>query len=164
MPAGIKMINDERFDTLLHFLNDLDGIQQSAQYHPEGDALFHSLQVYQCAKHDTQDPELLAAALLHDIGKAADCNCHALWGAEALDTYCTAKVCWLVAHHLDLLKASKKQQGRLQSHPWFKDLSTLRRWDLAGRDPDAYVMSVDDALNELFQNPSFLLSNAAISL
>jgi predicted HD phosphohydrolase len=146
------------YDELLSLLLDLHGVQQSPKYHPEADALYHSIQVFQCAKSQTDDAELLAAALLHDVGKAADCTCHAQWAAAELSTFCTDKVCWLIAHHLDLMKKPKKTQVQFQFNPWLVDLQRLRRWDLAGRKPNVWVMTTEEALSDLFQSPQFLLS------
>ncbi|MEE9304579.1 MAG: hypothetical protein V3U84_12455 [Thiotrichaceae bacterium] len=37
-------------------------VQQDSRFHPEGDALFHSLQVFQIALQQSDNPNLLAAA------------------------------------------------------------------------------------------------------
>src|SRR5262249_5142124 len=43
----------------------LEDVKQSAQYHPEGDALYHTLQVFELAReHRPWDEEFLLAALL----------------------------------------------------------------------------------------------------
>ncbi|MBT7444766.1 MAG: HD domain-containing protein [Methylococcales bacterium] len=145
------------YDEFLTLLYDLESVEQTPKYHPEGNALYHSLQVFHCAKAQTSDPELHASALLHDIGKAVDCRCHAQWGAENLKAYCSERVCWLIEHHLDLLRHSHKTQLKFKNHPWLPDLHALRRWDTAGRNPNAWVTTPEDALQTLFHNPIFLL-------
>jgi HD superfamily phosphodiesterase len=72
---------------LLDLLLALDGVVQSPRYHREGDALFHSLQVFDLARRATSDRELWAAALLHDVGKAFqdETSCHDEIGADLLD-------------------------------------------------------------------------------
>ena len=55
---------------LLDLLLALDGIRQDPRWHPEGDALYHSLQTFDLSRRETADRELWTAALLHDVGKA----------------------------------------------------------------------------------------------
>jgi hypothetical protein len=132
------------FDTIVSWLEDLEDVPQDPRYHPEGCALFHSLQVFQHALDDTEDPELLAAALLHDVGKAHAGRDHDEVGADMLVGF-PDRVRWLVAHHLDLLRDAHGTRTRLWGTPALHDLEALRRWDLAGRDPEAEVMSPEQA-------------------
>src|SRR5262249_25706224 len=45
----------------------LENVRQSARYHPEGDVLYHLLQVFELARERRPyDEEVLQAALLHD--------------------------------------------------------------------------------------------------
>lgn len=134
-------------DELLDLLHALDGIAQDPRYHPEGDALFHSLQVWDHARRDTDDPELLAAALLHDVGKSLRGPDHDADGADLLDGLMPPRTVWLVRHHLDLLRAPGVTRRRLRGAPLLRDLEQLRRWDLAGRRPDAVVPPVTVALD-----------------
>lgn len=71
-------------DYLIEILSDLEFIEESSKYHPEENVLVRSLQVFELAYHSTHDPELWAAALLHDIGKAIDRQEHAVCGADLL--------------------------------------------------------------------------------
>lgn len=128
-------------------LENLDGVEQSPKYHPEGDALYHSLQVFQHACNETNDPELWAAALFHDVGKAIDNPHHAIEGAEALRGCLSQRVVWLIEHHLDLLIAPRLTRRRLGGTGLLRDLERLRRWDLAGRAVDVEVCSIENALN-----------------
>ncbi|MCB9796399.1 MAG: HD domain-containing protein [Alphaproteobacteria bacterium] len=136
-------------DALLDLLLALDGVSQDPRHHPEGDALFHSLQVFGLARAQCQDPELLAAALLHDVGKAEAGADHDEVGAELLEGLVSPRVCWLVAHHLDLLRAPKATRARLRGDPRLDDLERLRAWDLGGRRPHALVFSPVEALTLL---------------
>ena len=61
---------------LLDLLVALDRIPQDPRYHPEGDALYHSLQVFQHARRESRDPALVAAALLHDVGQLVSYRKH----------------------------------------------------------------------------------------
>ena len=60
----------------------LENVKESPKYHPEGDALYHSLQVFDLACDELPyDEEFLLAALLHDVGKAIDRHDHVAAGA-----------------------------------------------------------------------------------
>lgn len=134
---------------LLDLLHALDGVAQPARYHPEGDALFHSLQVFQHAHAATDDHELWAAALLHDVGKSIDGRDHDAIGADLLEGLVSDRVLFLVRHHLDLLRDPRRTRRRLHGTRELRDLESLRRWDLAGRRPHAIVPTPEAALAAL---------------
>src|SRR5690606_4791629 len=54
---GVASPRVEMHHELLSLLLALDGVQQPLRYHPEGDALYHSLQVFDLAYAATDDPE-----------------------------------------------------------------------------------------------------------
>ena len=84
-------------------LEPLEAIKQNPKHHPEGDALYHSLQVFELAREARPyDEEFLLAALLHDVGKAIDPQDHAAAAAFALRGTLTERTAWLIAHHRDL--------------------------------------------------------------
>jgi hypothetical protein len=126
---------DTRRAELLELLEALRGVPQPARYHPEGDALFHSLQVFDQARAATDDPELWAAALFHDVGKAIDGRLHDEVGADLLEGLVSERVTWLVRHHLDLLRAPRRARRAHHGTNALVALERLRRWDLAGRNP-----------------------------
>lgn len=138
------------YDELLELLEALDGVSQDPVYHPEGDALFHSLQVYQLAAEDDAEPELLAAALLHDVGKASAGRDHDIVGAE-LTVGLPSRTRWCIAHHLDLLRDPRGTRARLYGTSQLADLEKLRTWDVAGRDPSARVCSVEQAISHVLE-------------
>jgi hypothetical protein len=144
-------------DDLLSLLLDLNGIAQSPRHHPEGDALFHSLQVFQLAQRATTDRVLWAAALFHDVGKAIDGPLHDEIGADLLEGLLCSRAVWLVRHHLDLLKDPRAARRRYHGMPALRDLELLRRCDLGGRDPGARVTSVEGAFDQLFAGDTSLL-------
>lgn len=125
----------------------LDGVSQSPRYHPEGDALFHSLQVFDLARSATDDPDLWAAALFHDVGKAIDGATHDEIGADLLEGLLSDRAVWLVRHHLDLLREPRRTRRRFFGTPELADLERLRRWDLGGRRTSARVLEPEDALH-----------------
>ena len=131
---------------LLDLLTALDGVQQDPRWHPEGDALYHSLQAFELARRETADRGLWAAALLHDVGKAVSSPDHDEVGADLLDGLLAPRVVWLVRHHLDLLRLPRPTKRRLRGTAALADLQRLRRWDVAGRSPTAQVMTPEAAL------------------
>ncbi len=52
-------------------------------------------------------------------------------------------------HHLDLLKDARGTRRRYHGTRALHDLEILRRWDLGGRDPNARVVSLEGALDQL---------------
>jgi hypothetical protein len=137
-------------DELFSLLIGLDGVEQSRRYHPEGDALFHSLQVFELARRASNDRVIWAAALFHDVGKAIDGPLHDEVGADLLEDLICPRVVWLVRHHLDLLKEPRRTRRTLRGTPELRDLEHLRRFDLGGRDPRAQVLSPETAFDILF--------------
>lgn len=139
----------------LGWLAPLADVMGDPRWHPEGDTLFHSLQVYDHAVgHHPYDAEFLTAALLHDIGKAVDVAGHAETGADMISGIVAGRVVWLVRHHMDAHRiadgtAPPRLARRLRRNPWFDDLMTLHRCDLDGRRPDATPPTIDTALDHL---------------
>lgn len=143
----------DRSTVFLSLLVPLENVKQSAKYHPEGDALFHSMQVYEIAKQEMPyDEEFLLAALLHDIGKAIDPDDHVAAGLSAVDGFVTPRTAWLIENHMLAHRVHDKTIGararrRLSNHPLFEDLLVLGDCDRAGRVPGAEVESPEQALD-----------------
>jgi len=133
----------------------LESVKQSAKYHPEGDVLYHLLQVFELAKEARPyDEEFLQAALLHDVGKGLDPTDHVGAALEALDGLITERTKFLIENHMlaQELKAGTlghRQRSRLEASPDFEDLMLLRELDDAGRVPGAIVGTVDEAIEYL---------------
>ena len=134
-------------------LTPLADVKQDPQWHPEGDALYHSLQAFELARAACPyDEELIVAALLHDVGKAIDPRAHAAAALEALEGTLTPREHFLIAHHMDAqaLKAGtlgERAARRLRRSEWFEDLMLLRDLDDQARRPGAMVCSIEDALD-----------------
>ncbi len=147
----------DRFAVFLSLLTPLENVQQNPRYHPEGDALFHSMQVYSLAQQEAPyDEEFLLAALLHDVGKAIDPDDHVLAGLEALDGFITDRTGWLIAHHMEVHKIvdhtiGARRKRKLASHPWYEDLLALGQCDRDGRVPGADVVQPEEALDYIEQ-------------
>ncbi len=59
----------DRFQIYEMLLLPLENVKEDPKYHAEGDALYHSLQVFELARNELPyDEEFLLAALLHDVG------------------------------------------------------------------------------------------------
>jgi HD domain len=142
----------ERFALYKLRLEPLEAVKQNAKSHPEGDALYHSLQVFELARESRPyDEEFLLAALLHDVGKAIDLTDHVVAAVEALRGAVTERTLWLIEHHMDLLALRKgglnaRLKKTIETSEYFDDLQLLRDLDDAGRIPGAVVGTVDEAL------------------
>src|SRR5262249_23473968 len=130
----------------------LENVKQSPRYHPEGDALYHSLQVFELARDERPyDEEFLLAALLHDVGKGLEPVDHVAAGLAALEETITERTRFLIAHHMDALayrqgKLPVRTRQELEGSPDFDDLMLLRKLDDAGRAKGVVVGTVDEAL------------------
>lgn len=136
---------DDRAE-LRELLSALDGVTQNPRWHPEGDALYHSLQALDVARRLTREPLFWIAGLFHDVGKAVDSATHDEVGADLLDGLVPERIVWLVSHHLDLLRDPRRTRRRVVRED-LRDLELLRTIDLGARSPDARVLPVDEALD-----------------
>lgn len=133
-------------------LAPLADVQQDPRWHPEGDALYHSLQAFELARDARPfDSELIAAALLHDVGKAIDPADHVAAGLEALEGTLTGRAHFLIEHHMEAQALLAGELGarrtvRLRSSECFEDLLLLREIDNRARVRGAAVCTVDEAL------------------
>ncbi len=142
----------DRFQVYESLLFPLERVKQNPRYHPEGDALYHSLQVFDLARDELPyDEEFLLAALLHDVGKAIDRDNHVDAGLESLAGFVTTRTVWLISHHMEAhhfrdgtLGARAKR--RLKQHDSFDELMLLSQCDLEGRRQGVEVPEVEEAL------------------
>jgi predicted HD phosphohydrolase len=108
----------------------------------------------------TGDDELVAAALLHDLGHAEYGHDHGRWARDTLADCFSERVIWLIEHHITAkryacwadpdyylkLSADSKRTLALQggpldaeaagdfaSHPLFDQVMRLREWDEASK-------------------------------
>lgn len=153
--VGVERMADhvDRFAIYKLRLTPLEAVKQNATYHPEGDALYHSLQVFMLARDvRPYDEEFLLAALLHDIGKAIDPKNHVATALEALRGTITERTAWLIEHHMDLLARpgrtlSQRARQQVAESEYYDDLVLLRDLDDAGRIPGVPVVTVEEALD-----------------
>ena len=129
-------------------LAGLRGVRQDPVYHPEGDALRHSILTLDSLDADAE-LDLVWAAMLHDTGKAETTfrdetgrmrsHGHAEAGSRIVAEIASrlrwsssrrAHVHWLVANHMRLLDCMKMRPYRLRrllTHRWGRDLVALLR-------------------------------------
>jgi predicted HD phosphohydrolase len=133
-------------------LEPLADVKQNPRYHPEGDALYHSLQVFELARgRQPYDEEFLLAALLHDVGKAIDPADHVSAGIQALEGSITERTRFLIEHHMDAQALNDGTLGhrakhRLMESADFEDLMLLRELDTAGRRRGVDVCTISEAI------------------
>jgi len=145
----------DRFQIYEMLLLPLENVKENPEYHAEGDALYHSLQVFALARGELPyDEEFLLAALLHDVGKAIDRHDHVAAGLEALAGYITPRVAWLIAHHMEGQQLADGTLGararrRLEASDDYEELRLLVRCDRNGRVPGAETPDLAEAIEYL---------------
>jgi predicted HD phosphohydrolase len=145
----------DRFQLFESLLLPLENVKGPLAYHPEGDALYHSLQVFNHARDRlAYDEEFLTAALLHDVGKAIDPANHVAAGLEALNGFITDRTAWLIEHHMLAHQLAEGALGararrRLEQSEHFEELMLLGECDRAGRQAGAPAPELDEALDYL---------------
>ncbi|MFO0952800.1 MAG: hypothetical protein U0835_16955 [Isosphaeraceae bacterium] len=134
-------------------LQPLEGVKQSAKYHPEGDAL-------------CQPPGLRTARTSGLTTRSSSSpRCCTTWvrrstrpttsaGLQALEGSITERTERLIAHHMEAHAYREGTLGararvRLQQLEEFDDLLLLRELDRRGRVPGAQVCEVAEALDYL---------------
>ncbi len=145
----------DRFQVFRSLLLPLEGIGQSKKHHPEGDVLYHSLQVFELARDELPyDEEFLLAALLHDIGKGLDPDDHVAAALDALGEFITPRTAWFIEHHMEAHLVADGTIGfrarhRLRESPDYDELMLLQKCDRGGRVRGMQVMEVEEALDFL---------------
>ena len=148
----------DNMNPIFGFLEDMKGVAQKPEFHPEGDVYNHTIQVLMWAMRETDDVDLIISAICHDFGKAVISNGHAKISASMIEDYTTGKTHYLVKNHMrirEFVDGRMRKLGKvklLAESPWLPELIQLCRWDNMGRNPrsrpkfDKY--RVIDGLNE----------------
>ena len=127
--------------------------KQHPKYHPEGDVLYPSLQVFDLACDSMPyDEEFLLAALLHDIGKGIDSSAHVDSGLEALEGLITRRTHWLISNHMEAHRIfdgtiGSRAHRRLRENESYEDLLLLSECDRGGRVPGAVTTELEEAID-----------------
>lgn len=147
----------DRFQVYYSLLLPLENVKQNPKYHPEGDALYHSLQVFDracdCLPYDE---EFLLAALLHDVGKGIDPYDHVYSGLESLQGFITQRTGWLIEHHMEAHKLHDRTIGararkRLEQNESYGELVLLGECDRGGRMVGVQATELEEALDYIRQ-------------
>jgi hypothetical protein len=154
----------DRFAIYRMRLEPLETVKQNPRSHPEGDALYHSLQVFELAQVEKPyDEEFLLAALLHDVGKAIDPSDHVAASLTALEGAIPERTAWLIKHQHDAIglrdgSLGPKAKLALGTTDEIEELLLFRALDEAGRVPGAPVRPLEEALEYLrgLENEAYL--------
>jgi len=127
-------------------------VRQNPAKCPEGDALEHSLQVFDLVHRERPfDEELLTAALVHDVGRAIDRSDPVAATVEAVGDLLTDRTKWLV----EMLPAARghveqtighRARKRLEAHPDFLDVILLAEADRRAHQRGYPAPSLDEAI------------------
>lgn len=132
-----KGLPDRVMSTLARLNESLEGYKVSR--------LEHSLQSATRAEADGADPEMVVAALVHDIGDELAPYNHAEIASGLIRPYVRPEVTWVVeqhgifqmyyyAHHLG---GNRNARDRFKGHEWYGACDRFcERWDQASFDPD----------------------------
>jgi hypothetical protein len=147
----------ERYLAARSLLLPLEQIMPSRTRHPEGDLLYHCLQVFHFAREELPyDQDFLWAALLHEVGAALDPRAPEQATLAVLEGLVEPRSLWLI-EHLPAIRPLRegslgmRARRRLVRHPWYPELPTLADCDAAGHQPGLAVDDLDDALAYLRQ-------------
>ncbi|MCR9295011.1 MAG: HD domain-containing protein [bacterium] len=143
------------FQLFSALLLPLENVKQHPKYHPEGDVLYHSLQVFDLACDQLPyDEEFLLAALLHDVGKGIDPGDHVRAGLEALEGFITERTAWLIEYHMDAHRVLDGTLGvrahrRLRQNESYEELMLLCECDRGGRVAGVETTDLEAAIDYL---------------
>lgn len=147
------------------------------------DELAHALQCATLAWRSGADPQLMAAALLHDIGRSAEVVAvfgnlpHEVAGSRWVARRGHEREAWLIGAHvpakvwlvgndpaytkglspesrLSLRRQQDVDLGPWVSHAWWPDALQLRRWDDAAKVPGAATLELEELLSLFANQPS----------
>ncbi len=143
------------FNRIFDLLEPLDRVRLNRDTHPEGDLLYHSLQVFELAKEARPwDEDFLLAALLHDVGKGIDPYDSAAATITAVEHIVSDRTLWFIENLSTQHRASEGTIGararrRIAEHEDGDELRLLAICDSDGRVPGRQVCSLEAAIEFL---------------
>jgi len=114
--------------------------------------LEHSLQTATRAEADGADEEMIAGALIHDLGDGLAPENHSNYAAEIIRPYVRAEVTWVVEHHGVFQKLyyaryfgeDPELRAAYRDHPYYEScVRFCERWDQSAFDPDYPTRSLE---------------------
>lgn len=151
----LEVFTLENTKEILFYVEQCGYVQQGEEHHPEGNVLNHLIQTFQCACRETNDLDIILAALLHDVGKAVNKLGHDKIACDLLKNYVSIKTLFLIEHHMriwEYLEGSMKKLSKckfLATHPWLPELIQLARFDKRGRKPKQVIYDKEDIIKKL---------------
>lgn len=130
----------------------LEHIKTDPREFPEGDLLYHTLQVFERVRAQRDfDEELLSAALLHEVGQAIDSHDPVGAALANLEGAITERTAWFLQFHESAHahwegSLGMRSRRRLAESDDFEDLLLLAECDRAGHVCGAVVPDLDEAL------------------
>jgi len=154
MLTGTATAPVELWQVVRQLMLSLEGVSLDPERHPEGDALYHSLQVYQLGiDHLPYDEEFLLACLVHNAGLVLDRRNPQRALLQTLGPLITVRTRFLLEHRpaaCDYLITGRLAKSIRQSEH-FEELILLARCDREGRVPGREVPSLEAAMGYLQQ-------------
>ena len=146
---------ESRFDDFKALLGPLDKVRLNRTEHPEGDLLYHSLQVFHLAfEARPWDEEFVIAALLHDVGFGIDPYDAVNATLVAVSPVVSERTLWFiqqlpVQHQKGEGTIGARARRRLDQHEDGEELRLLAECDLNGRVPGRIVDSLDEVIQTI---------------
>ena len=175
---GFELLADcGLLDVLLPEVAALHGVEQSADHHPEGDVLTHTMLCLEKLEPGRHGEVMGLTVLLHDVAKPACAerrpdgritfHGHCERGAPIAEEIClrlrrsretAERVAWLVEHHLHHVQAPQMRLAKLKRFlglPHIEELLELTRIDTlsASGDLAAYDFCVEKRTELLAEEP-----------
>ena len=154
MPAcrNSEVLPASRFDDYFALLEPLDCVRLDRDIHPEGDLLYHCLQVFELARDARPwDEDFLLAALLHDVGRGIDPYDGQGATLAAVEGIVSERTLWFIEnlptqHRVHEGTIGIRARRRLSQHDDGEELRLLAQCDSDGRVPGRVVSDLGDAI------------------